>query len=697
MRALFTLVLLAITLSGFAQGPDTTVSISQQLSTLSLCPGDTIHVHYTVSRKFLAGNTFTLELSNSSGSFSSPLAIGAYASDTNGMIIGTIPSNATAGNGYRVRILSTSPIRTSPNNGADFTIRPFPVIAPSSNNPVCEGNNLQLNAGHTGSASIVWTGPGGYNDIGNGVTRSPATMGMAGAYTVEATLNGCTIQQNINVTIKPKPTPILTTNSPVCLGDTMKFNFSGAPGAIYELTLPDASSYDSIQYLIVHQAVFKYAGTCTLKAMQDGCSATVYSNFTVKFLPDTPVIISNSPLCVGANIQFYALLGGSPSATYEWSGPAGFSSAAPTPSVLNISHANAGIYMLRSKFNGCYSVPAYDTVTILDKPEKPVGGSNSPLCEGDGMQLTVQDVPGATYLWIGPNNFKSNIQNPLLNNASALATGYYIIQDSISGCTNADTIYVEVNAYPQKPHILTNAPLCPVDTLMLKAVSNIQGIQYKWASQQNTTDTGETIIKYPVSASDTGWHTVLADNGGCTTQGDTAYVSLKPMPAIPGIIHNSPLWEGQELQLTTNSNETGIVSYWVGPNNWADSGDNVTISNVSKNHIGTYILTIDKNGCKASNIASIDVRDFISRYDFALYPSPNNGKFTISGKLNSDQSIDARILNSAGQEVYKIRLQSDKKFILHHFDLKDRLSSGIYFLQITHNGHLLRIPFTVVR
>ncbi len=698
MRSVFVLMLcLLLALPAFVKGQDTTVSISQPLSTHSFCPGDTVHLHYSVNRKFLLSNVFTAQLSNAWGGFGNAVPIGTKSSDTDGVIICIIPDSMSAGTAYRVRIAASSPVRTSADNGINITIRPKPVLAPASNSPVCEGKTLQLTAGHSGSAAIDWSGPGSYTDVGNNVSRASVTPSMAGSYTVNATLNGCTATQIIQVVVKPSPHPMLITNSPACLGDTMKFSFSGTPSSIYKLTLPDGSTYDSIQYLIVHQAVFKYSGTCKLRATLDGCVDSLFSNFTVRPLPDTPTIISNSPLCKGANIQFYALLGTSPSATYSWSGPAGFSSTQATPFILSANNTHAGVYKLQSKLNGCYSIPAYDTVEILDSPPKPIGSSNSPICEGDTMKLTVQNVAGATYLWVGPNNFKTNIQNPELPFVTTMGNGYYVIQDSISGCTNTDTIFVEVNAYPKKPHIATNAPVCPVDTLVMKAITDIEGIDFMWTSAQNIADTGLTVKRYPVKNTDTGWHTVIADNRGCATQGDTAYVSIKPMPAVPGIVQNTPLWEGQELQLQAKTSEPRLLIYWNGPNDWTDTGAYVALGNMGSQNKGTYILTVDKNGCKASAVTNIDVREFVTKYDFTLYPSPNDGDFTISGKLNADQHVQISIVNSVGQEVYYVALQSDKKFIQHKLNLKGRLSSGIYTLQATYNGRIVRIPFTIIR
>lgn len=91
---------------------DTTVAIKDSIDKKNLCMDDTLHLSYTVSNQFGGGNIFTAQLSNASGSFASPVNIGTLTSSGNGTIICNIPT-VTAGNGYRVRVVSSNPVRTS--------------------------------------------------------------------------------------------------------------------------------------------------------------------------------------------------------------------------------------------------------------------------------------------------------------------------------------------------------------------------------------------------------------------------------------------------------------------------------------------------------------------------------------------------------------------------------------------------------
>jgi hypothetical protein len=70
-------------------------------------------------------------------------------------------------------------------------------------------------------------------------------------------------------------------------------------------------------------------------------------------------------------------------------------------------------------------------------------GSNSPVCAGSILNLTATTVPGASYLWSGPNGFTSTQQNPGLTYAAAYA-GIYTVQVTSPGCAVATTAYAKV-------------------------------------------------------------------------------------------------------------------------------------------------------------------------------------------------------------------------------------------------------------
>jgi hypothetical protein len=67
--------------------------------TSPICSNTIFSVPYTISGTFTSGNVFTAQLSNSSGSFSSPVNIGVRTATSAGTINALIPSGTPAGTG----------------------------------------------------------------------------------------------------------------------------------------------------------------------------------------------------------------------------------------------------------------------------------------------------------------------------------------------------------------------------------------------------------------------------------------------------------------------------------------------------------------------------------------------------------------------------------------------------------------------
>jgi hypothetical protein len=94
----------------------------------TLCAGKTYSVSYTAVLVKNSGNVFTVQLSNASGSFASPVPIGSLVSTNSGIIPVLIPANTTPGTGYRIRIVSSNPALTSKDNGTNLNIFASPDL-----------------------------------------------------------------------------------------------------------------------------------------------------------------------------------------------------------------------------------------------------------------------------------------------------------------------------------------------------------------------------------------------------------------------------------------------------------------------------------------------------------------------------------------------------------------------------------------
>lgn len=183
-----------------------------------ICPGSTINVPYTQSGIVSNSNNFVAELSNAAGSFASPVTVGTLAGKINGTIACSIPLTTPAGSGYRIRVRSTLPAFTGPNNGNNFSVWAKPncnISAVPENNVYTGGiptniylgygpQQLTLNANASGGApfSYSWSGSGGLSCYNCATPVFAATS--AGVYNFTLTVtnaNGCKSTCSISICV----------------------------------------------------------------------------------------------------------------------------------------------------------------------------------------------------------------------------------------------------------------------------------------------------------------------------------------------------------------------------------------------------------------------------------------------------------------------------------------------------------------
>jgi hypothetical protein len=147
---------------------------------VSAIQGDSVQVTFNSTGVFNAGNTYSLELSDASGSFSTPSIIGNITSNlNNGTIQGAIPPG-TASSNYRLRITSSDPAI----NGLDTTqlfINPGMILNASITQPNCPDSTGEIALTITGGSGLIQ-----YN-WSNGGSMSNVTDLAAGTYTVNIT------------------------------------------------------------------------------------------------------------------------------------------------------------------------------------------------------------------------------------------------------------------------------------------------------------------------------------------------------------------------------------------------------------------------------------------------------------------------------------------------------------------------------
>lgn len=169
------------------------------------CFGSTVtqQVLFTATGTYNPGNTYTVELSDASGSFAAPLVIGSLVSSANGslMIPAVVPGTVPVGSGYRIRVTASNPSTIGTDNGTDLSVYSVPSVTFSALSDVC------VNAPWF---PLTGGSPAGGNYSGTGVSSGSFDPAVAGVGTSNITYvyadgNGCanSASQPINVLNAP--------------------------------------------------------------------------------------------------------------------------------------------------------------------------------------------------------------------------------------------------------------------------------------------------------------------------------------------------------------------------------------------------------------------------------------------------------------------------------------------------------------
>jgi hypothetical protein len=162
----------------------TTTTLSSSTFTVNCSTPATGTIDFTSTGTFTAGNIYTAQLSNASGSFASPTSIGTLSSTANsGTINITIPAGTTTGSGYRIRVISSTPATTGTDNGSDISITLNPCTITTG---IVSGGPFAVDCSTSDAGSVAFTSSGTFA-VGNiftaqlsnaaGSFASPTTIG----------------------------------------------------------------------------------------------------------------------------------------------------------------------------------------------------------------------------------------------------------------------------------------------------------------------------------------------------------------------------------------------------------------------------------------------------------------------------------------------------------------------------------------
>ncbi|MDP4933710.1 MAG: SprB repeat-containing protein, partial [Salibacteraceae bacterium] len=249
------------------------------------CGGSSVSVNFTTDTiTFLTGNIFTAQLSNASGSFSSPTNIGTVTSTTASTISATIPTSTPFGSNYRIRVVSSSPAYTGSDNGTNIIIN-LPTLELGASQTICTGSTVQL-SGPTGATSYSWS---------NGSNTQNINVSNPGTYSLTISNSVCSDADTVVVTGISPVTPTLADTVSTCIGGSTTINATttGIASYVWNTGATTASISPTT------------AGYYTVTTTDNNSCTSVDSTFLS--IVNANITPGDTNICLGDSVDLYAI------------------------------------------------------------------------------------------------------------------------------------------------------------------------------------------------------------------------------------------------------------------------------------------------------------------------------------------------------------------------------------------------------
>lgn len=447
------------------------------------------------------GSTLTLTSTNVAGAVSYLWTTPTFTTISTSTNVLTIPSANIAQHAgqWTVQAIGNPCVSVvSPPVTVYMVLPPQTVSASANPTQVCEGQSVQLTASTASqNVSYFWVYPNGQTNTLQNPVINNVNSNNSGIYVVTVTNQyGCTASTSVEVSVINRVNiTSVSSNAPACVGGPVNVELVSTVFPIdngtYQYLWTGPNGYTSVNATAtIPNATFGNSGTYTLVVTNaQGCSSLPATlNVAIPQVVGTPTPPTGiiNPYCVGDALTIATSPYPGPNVTYVWHTPSGdYTTSTPSLTLPNLTVADAGPYTVNYSVNDCLSGTSGTVNLVVNSAPSVQVMSNSPVCEGQTLELSVNCTPGAIYEWTGPSGFSSSVCNPVVSNVNpALNAGTYTVRKKVGGCwSDIVSVNVTVNPKPAVPTAINAGPYCSNSGNVMLSVTNnsaTPGATYTW-------------------------------------------------------------------------------------------------------------------------------------------------------------------------------------------------------------------------
>jgi gliding motility-associated-like protein/fimbrial isopeptide formation D2 family protein/uncharacterized repeat protein (TIGR01451 family) len=489
--------------------------------------------------------------------------------------------------------------------------------------------------------------------------------------------------------------PQITSNAPVCIGNSLELSCSPHIGTNvqYIWTTPTGIDTTSLPQLIRFPSAYADSGYYAVVVSDGGCLSPSSILHFAAVVP-SPVVMAtgDAVLCAGQDRQLSAVAFPAGNYSYLWTGPNGFISNQQNPILTNLTPQMAGNYSVQISGSGCtsaWSIPV--SIQVLPRPI--VATVNDTLaCSYGIVDLVLDAIPVSgngpfTFYWTGPGGFASTMEDAIIPNAMAINQGNYIVTMTDSmGCVSLPvTAVVDIHDAPQTPVITQQGVLCAGDPLTLVTTAYAGGsVGYYWVTPNGPVTTSIPSLNFPsVTTQTAGLYAVVVEIDGCQTLMSalsTVVVNAAPVAPNPTAVYGDTLnCAGDTLWLTALG-DTSHTFLWTGPNGFTGNGAAVFVPNADPNSNGSYQVTVSNGNCIA--VASVTINSILP---YPVTPSLQQPQIVCEGTnvILQANPYNGQVVNYTWMTPSGLANTTTPSLLLQPVSMSD---SGNYSLMVNVNG-----------